>query len=157
MNNSTRLAASLLLATGIVVSTVVLSAPHKQTAVVAATPAPVTLSIAAVSTNRLAWGGTRLMDPGHVSPGISAARARDLGALQGGLGSMTPVRQAVLAHVVKQSPPIECLCWVVSLDPAGWFRSSGPKGAPRRDAKWFLVFLDASTGQWLWSEAGDVS
>jgi hypothetical protein len=119
----------------------------------AARPSP---SISAVSSQRLAEAGITLAAPAPTEQAIiSPATAERLGALQGGLGGRTPVRQAVLARVIHSDPPIDRLCWVVSLDPTGWFHAHGPKSSPNRHvAAFFLVYLDAHTGQWIFSQAG---
>jgi hypothetical protein len=140
----------------------VLAAPILLTVVGMSKP-PVTLgatqplvTIVGVSSDRLAYVGIKLLQPAtgeHAS--IDKATARHIGAMHGGVGADTPVREVVLARVVQRNPQLDRLCWIVSLDPSGWFKSHGPQGAPQRQATFFLVFVDAGTGEWLFSDAGD--
>lgn len=122
----------------------------------AAAPADPTLRD--VSPIRLAHNGVHLHSPaGTPAVAIAKKTAEHLGAMRGGLGASTPVREAILAQVVQDTPAMDRLCWVVSLDPTGWFHSHGPKGRPTLPATFFIVYIDAQSGQWLGSDAGNVS
>lgn len=109
-----------------------------------------------VTPERLAANGIHLVPPRageHAAVPIRAAEAT--AATRGRPDGTTKIREVVLAHVVIDGSGIDRLCWVVSLDPTGWFHSHGPLNRQPVVATWFLVFVDASSGQWLASDAGD--
>ena len=110
-------------------------------------------SIRAVSADRLAESGTVLLNPfpwDH--PEISRSQGEQLALLQAPGGT---VLQSVLAEVVETNPGTKQprLCWVVSM-PASMISSSGPPGSTPRRANFYLVFIDAHSGQFLYGSAG---
>jgi hypothetical protein len=137
--------ASVLLAGALVATLITITA--------AAPPGPVLRDVSAA---RLEHNGVHLLSPNNQKPVIDKATAGRLAALRGRPGASTPVREAVLARVVQDTPAMDRLCWVVSLDPTGWFVSHGPAAVTRRSASFFVVYIDAASGQWLGSDAGDV-
>ncbi len=68
------------------------------------------------------------------------------------------VREEVLARVrnTHLSPPLDDSCWVVSIMPAGgiWSPSAGGPGGKRMRGTYFLVFVDASTGRFIYATSG---
>jgi hypothetical protein len=120
-------------------------------ATVASTPSPEP-TLTTVSAKRLAQSGIQLLPP-DAQPAIDKATAEQLASRRGPSGSTTAIREAVLAKLLDESLNSGKLVWVVSLDPSG-FRSHGPATATPWTATFFIVFIDAKTGQWLGSEAG---
>ena len=111
-------------------------------------------SIKAVSRQRLAEAGIVLINPlPWDQPSVSQAVANQL-AIQQGPGG--PVLQSVLAEVVLTNPTTRQprLCWVVSL-PASSVSSHGPSGSTLQRATFYLVLIDAHTGQFVEGDAGN--
>lgn len=115
-----------------------------------------TVRLRDVTPERLAANGIQLVPPPSGEHAVVAmAAAEQAASLRGRPGATTSVREAVLAQVVEDGSSIDRLCWVVSLDPTGWFKFHGPPTASHEGAKWFLVYIDAITGDWIGSDAGD--
>ena len=53
-----------------------------------------------------------------------------------------------------QSPMLDRLCWVVSLSPSGAPHSSRPPGSSAQPAGYFVVFVDAQTGAFVFGTSG---
>lgn len=70
-------------------------------------------------------------------------------------GSGGPVLQSVLAEVILTNPNVRAprLCWVVSL-PGSLVSSNGPPGSVPRQASFYLVLIDAHTGEFVQGTAG---
>jgi hypothetical protein len=110
-------------------------------------------SIRAVSADRLRQGGIVLVNPfPWDQPGVSEAEAERDAVKQGPGG---PVLQSVLAEVVLTNPSVTAprLCWVVSL-PGSLVSSNGPPGSPQRHASFYLVLIDAHSGEFVEGTAG---
>jgi hypothetical protein len=67
----------------------------------------------------------------------------------------TTAAEAVLAEVVKTNPNAEPprLCWVVIL-PGSAAPSAGPEGSGPIQGAYYLAFVDARSGAYLWAVAG---
>ena len=110
-------------------------------------------SIRAVSAERLRASGMILANPfPWDQPAIGQAQAENLAAQQGSGG---PVLQSVLAEVILTNPAVKQprLCWVVSL-PGSLISSNGPPSSPQRHASFYLVLIDAHTGEFVQGTAG---
>jgi hypothetical protein len=110
-------------------------------------------SIGTVSAGRLAESGTVLLNPfpwDH--PEITRSQGEQLALRQAPGGT---VLQSVLAEVVQTNPGAQQprLCWVVSL-PGSLISSNGPAGSTPRQASFYLVFIDAHSGEFLYGSAG---
>ena len=86
-------------------------------------------------------------------PNITKAQAEAVAVSQEAPG--TPAISAVLAEVIKTNPNAELprLCWVVEL-PAAAAQSNGPRGSAPIKADYYLSFIDAHSGVFLWGVAG---
>jgi hypothetical protein len=110
-------------------------------------------SLRAVSNERLSEGGILLLNPfpwDH--PDIGEAQAGQLALQQAPVGS---VLQTVLAEVIQTGTDDKRprLCWVVSL-PASGITSHGPAGSIHRTATYYVVLIDARTGEFISGQAG---
>jgi hypothetical protein len=98
----------------------------------------------------------------------TVAKSRAIEVARGTIGSSEfaaapAVRQVLLVRVVRSAPPLDALCWIVSFDPSGFRHVGGP--APKRSGdvtprivpqvNFYTVYVDATTGAWLFSEAGN--
>lgn len=83
---------------------------------------------------------------------VSQADAEKAAMKQGPGG---PVLQSVLAEVILTNPAVKQprLCWVVSL-PASLVESHGPPGSPPIRASFYIVLIDAHTGEFVEGDAG---
>jgi len=83
---------------------------------------------------------------------VTHAQAEQIALKQDPGGS---VLQTVLAEVVLTNPSASKprLCWVVSM-PGSLVVSDGPPGSPRRTAKWYLILIDAHSGEFIQGSAG---
>jgi hypothetical protein len=110
-------------------------------------------TIKTVSAQRLSEAGVVLINP---FPWDQAAVTRG-GAEQAAmkLGPGGPVLQSALSEVLFTglSAKQPRLCWVVSL-PGSLAGSHGPIGSPQRTASFYLVFIDAQTGEFIQGTAG---
>jgi hypothetical protein len=110
-------------------------------------------SIRGVSPDRLSRSGIVLINPfPWDQPLVSDAAARQIAIQQGGGG---PVLQAVLSEVVLTNPSTRAprLCWVVSL-PGSLVASNGPPGSAPIHATFYVVLIDAKTGDFVEGDAG---
>jgi hypothetical protein len=120
-----------------------------------ATPAPPTLQTARAS--ELALEDITLGNPAAAAQVTRAQAERTV--LTEFPGSQ--IRESVLAQLHAQRMPSAAhrLCWVVSIVPPGglWQPSSGAPGNQARiPADYFLLFVDAQTGQYLFGTMGHV-
>lgn len=110
-------------------------------------------SLRAVSDERLSASGTELLNPfPWDQPQVTRAQAEQIAVHQAPGG---PVLQSVLAEVIQTNGGSKQprLCWVVSL-PGSLISSHGPPGSPPRHASYYLVFIDADTGEFVSGSAG---
>jgi hypothetical protein len=110
-------------------------------------------SLRNVSAERLSQSGIVMLNPfPWDGPQVSRAQAEQIALKQGPGGSVV---QTVLAEVVltNPSPAKPRLCWVVSL-PSSQIVSSGPPGSQRRTADWYLILIDAHSGEFIQGSAG---
>ena len=110
-------------------------------------------SLRNVSAERLSQSGIVMLNPFPWDESeMSRAQAEQIALKQGPGGSVV---QTVLAEVVltNPSPAKPRLCWVVSL-PGSQIVSSGPPGSARRTASWYLVLIDAHSGEFIQGSAG---
>jgi hypothetical protein len=110
-------------------------------------------SIRAVSADRLREDGIVLLNPfPWDQPTISQSQAETIGIKQGPGG---PVLQSQLAEVILTNPSTRAprLCWIVSL-PGSLVTSHGPAGSPQRHASFYLVLVDARSGEFIEGTAG---
>lgn len=112
-------------------------------------------TLTAVSAQTLASGGITLSTPTTTaavsqSAAIQAAQTQFPGA---------QVHQAVLAQVQDshQVPALDRLCWAVSLVPPAGTESVGPPGSTPLPASYFVLFIDAQTGAFVFGTAGNAS
>ena len=111
------------------------------------------LSLRNVSAERLSQSGIVMLNPfPWDGPQVSRAQAEQTALKQGPGGSVV---QTVLAEVVltNPSPAKPRLCWVVSL-PSSQIVSSGPPGSQRRTADWYIILIDAHSGEFIQGSAG---
>jgi hypothetical protein len=108
-------------------------------------------SLPGISNSKLLAGGIVLTSPPLLTfPKVSQVQAEHIASLNEG---RIPVGGAVLAHFhYTANSNVDCLCWVVSLDPAGPAGFSGPPASsgrpkPLYGIDYWLVFVDAQTGQ----------
>lgn len=104
-------------------------------------------SLPSVDSNTLAQAGLILHPPSVATPPISSQRAE---AIASDAGYSARALEAVLADcsLVQQVPAVTETCWVVAKDPTGLL-SSGPAGAPRRQARYAVTVVDANTGDFV--------
>lgn len=121
----------------------------------APTPTPSTdVQLRDVTPQRLAKNGIHLLVPSSGDHAVvPMAAAEHTASLRGHPGVPAQVRETVLARVTVDGR-MEGLAWVVSLDPSA-ATVHGPAGGTPPTVRWYVVFIDASTGQWLGSDAGD--
>ena len=110
-------------------------------------------SIRAVSADRLRQGGIVLVNPFPWDQAAVTQSEAEREAVKQGPGG--PVQQSVLAEVVLTNPNVRAprLCWVVSL-PASLVSSNGPPGSTPRQASFYLILIDAHTGEFVQGTAG---
>ena len=85
-------------------------------------------------------------------PQITKSQAEQLALKQAPGGT---ILQTVLAEVVLTNPSSTKprLCWVVSL-PGSLILSHGPPGSPQRTANWYVILIDAHSGEFVQGSAG---
>jgi hypothetical protein len=147
----TRIAKSKLIITAAIICSLLALGGGLFTALAARSPAGPSLS--AVSAQTLAAGGITLSNP-TVSATVNKAAA--VGVAQNQFPG-AQVREAVLAQVRDdhQAPPLDRLCWIVSLVPPAGVGSVGPSGNTSSPASYLLVFIDARTGAFVFGIAGN--
>jgi hypothetical protein len=110
-------------------------------------------SLRNVSVDRLSQSGIVMLNPfPWDEPEVSRAQAEQIALKQGPGGNIV---QTVLAEVVLTNPSTAKprLCWVVSL-PGSQIVSHGPPGSERRTANWYLILVDAHSGEFIQGSAG---
>lgn len=111
-------------------------------------------SVKGVSTERLSQSGIVMLNgfPWD-SPQVTEGRAEQIALKQAPGGT---VLQTVLAEVILTNPSSNKprLCWVVSM-PGSLVISHGPPGSRQRTANWYVILIDAHTGEFIQGSAGD--
>ncbi len=105
-----------------------------------------------VTSERLTEIGITLGPPTSAERGIAISAESAVSAALAG----TQIKEAVLARLSRPNddpPPPDRLVWVVSSDTTGRFFGAGPYpgGAARRPIVWSLTFVDALTGEPLYT------
>jgi hypothetical protein len=106
-----------------------------------------------VSAERLSQSGIVLLNPFPWDPPkVTQAQAEQIVLNQSCGGT---VLQTVLAEVVltNSSWTKPRLCWVVSM-PGSLILSSGSPGSRQQTAKWYLILIDAHSGEFVQGSAG---
>jgi len=110
-------------------------------------------SVRAVSAERLSQSGIVLLNPfPWDQPNVTQAQAVQTTLKQSSGGT---VLQTVLAEVVLTNPSTTKprLCWVVSM-PGSLILSHGSPGSRQQTAKWYLIVIDAHSGEFVQGSAG---
>jgi len=110
-------------------------------------------SVPGVSAERLSQSGIVMLNPFPWDPPqITKSQAEQLALKQAPGGT---ILQTVLAEVVLTNPSSTKprLCWVVSL-PGSLILSHGPPGSPQRTANWYVILIDAHSGEFVQGSAG---
>jgi hypothetical protein len=110
-------------------------------------------SVAGVSAERLSQSGIVMLNPFPWDPPqITKGQAEQLALKQAPGGT---VLQTVLAEVILTNPSSTKprLCWVVSL-PGSLIMSHGPPGSRQRTANWYVILIDAHSGEFVQGSAG---
>jgi hypothetical protein len=110
-------------------------------------------SVADVSAERLSQSGIVMLNPFPWDPPqITKGQAEQLALKQAPGGT---VLQTVLAEVILTNPSSTKprLCWVVSL-PGSLIMSHGPPGSRQRTANWYVILIDAHSGEFVQGSAG---
>ena len=110
-------------------------------------------SLTGVSAERLSQSGIVTLNPFPWDPPqITKGQAEQLALKQAPGGT---ILQAVLAEVVLTNPSgtKPRLCWLVSM-PGSLIMSHGPPGSPRRTANWYVILIDAHSGEFIQGSAG---
>jgi hypothetical protein len=110
-------------------------------------------SVRGVSAERLSRSGIVMVNAfPWDSPQVTQGQAGQIALKQAPGGT---VLQTVLAEVVLTNSSFTKprLCWVVSM-PASLIVSSGPPGSPRRTATWYVILIDAHSGEFIQGSAG---
>ena len=110
-------------------------------------------SIRAVSADRLRQDGLLLANPFPWDHSDISQSDAEKEAIKQGPGG--PVLQSVLAEVILTNPTTRPprLCWVVSL-PGSLVTSNGPPDSPQVHANFYLILIDAHTGEFVEGTAG---
>jgi hypothetical protein len=102
-------------------------------------------SFAAVSAGRLTELDIDMQAPGLLAhAGVSQSRAEQMAVAMGPPGRV--IRESKLVRLVDRGdvPPIDRLCWAVSVSPHG--APHGPGGSKAEPFAFEIVFFDAQTG-----------
>jgi hypothetical protein len=94
--------------------------------------------------------GMRLGPPDPEQPVVISRERAERVARQ---ATPSPVVGSVLATCDETEDGVGYPCWVVAHDPAG-YQSSGPRGAPRIPAAYFVSIIDSRTGEWVSGQMG---
>ena len=94
--------------------------------------------------------GLRLGPP---DPDQPAVVPRERAERVAGRAAPSPVLGSVLATCHENEDDVGYPCWVVAHDPGGSM-SSGPPGAPRTPAAYFVSIIDSRTGAWVGGAMG---
>jgi hypothetical protein len=110
-------------------------------------------SIKTVSAQRLEQAGIVLANPFPWDrPAVSASDAERTALIgYSGQSSLQTVLAEVFFTGTNSKQPR--LCWVISL-PGSLVSSHGPPGSPHSQASFYLVFVDAQTGEFVQGTAG---
>jgi hypothetical protein len=111
-------------------------------------------SVKGVSADRLSKSGIVLLNAfPWDSPQVTQRGAEQIALKQAPGGT---VLQTVLAEVLLTNPSSSTprLCWVVSM-PGSVILSHGPPGSRQRTANWYVILIDAHTGEFIQGSAGD--
>jgi hypothetical protein len=111
-----------------------------------------TVTLSTVSAATLAASRETLTLPSTNNPAVTAQQADAVAV--GSMGG--PVREHALANLTDTGIPgmTNKLVWVVSVGPPGGFSSSSPLGGQPMHGTYTLVFVDATTGNFLYASAG---
>ena len=110
-------------------------------------------SVPGVSAERLSQSGIVMLNPFPWDPPqLTKGQAEQLALKQAPGGT---VLETVLAEVVLTNPAATKprLCWVVSL-PGSLMVSNGPPGSRQRTANWYVILIDAHSGEFVQGSAG---
>jgi hypothetical protein len=110
-------------------------------------------SVRGVSAERLSQSGIVMLNPFPWDPPeVTQGHAEQIALKQAPGGS---VLQTVLAEVVLTNPSTTKprLCWVVSM-PGSLIVSHGPPGSRQRTASWYVILIDAHSGEFIQGSAG---
>jgi hypothetical protein len=110
-------------------------------------------SVRGVSAERLSQSGIVMFNPFPWDPPqISQSQAEQIASKQASGGT---VLQSVLAEVFLTNPSTTKprLCWVVSL-PGSLVVSNGPPGSRQQTANWYVILIDAHSGEFVKGSAG---
>ena len=110
-------------------------------------------SVPGVSAERLSQSGIVMLNPFPWDPPqIPKGQAEQIALKQAPGGN---VLQTVLAEVILTNPSSTKprLCWVVSL-PGSLITSHGPPGSRQRTANWYVILIDAHSGEFVQGSAG---
>lgn len=110
-------------------------------------------SVPGVSAERLSQSGIVMLNPFPWDPPqLTKGQAEQLALKQAPGGT---VLQSVLAEVILTNPSSTTprLCWVVSL-PGSLIMSHGPPGSRQRTANWYVILIDAHSGEFVQGSAG---
>ena len=110
-------------------------------------------SVPGVSAERLSQSGIVMLNPFPWDPPqLTKGQAEQLALKQAPGGT---VLETVLAEVVLTNPSATKprLCWVVSL-PGSLMVSNGPPGSRQRTANWYVILIDAHSGEFVQGSAG---
>jgi hypothetical protein len=86
------------------------------------------------------------------SPQITQGQAEQIALRQapGGAVLQTVLAKVVLTNLSSRQPR---LCWVVSM-PGSLILSHGPPGSRQQTAKWYVILIDAHSGEFVQGSAG---
>ena len=110
-------------------------------------------SVPGVSAEQLSQSGIVMLNPFPWDPPqLTKGQAEQLALKQAPGGT---VLQSVLAEVILTNPSSTKprLCWVVSL-PGSLIMSHGPPGSRQRTANWYVILIDAHSGEFVQGSAG---
>ena len=110
-------------------------------------------SVRGVSAERLSQSGIVMLNPFPWDPPqVTLGQAEQI-ALKRAPGGT--VLQTILAEVVLTDPSSAKprLCWVVSM-PGSLVVSHGPPGSRQRTANWYVILIDAHSGEFVQGSAG---
>jgi hypothetical protein len=110
-------------------------------------------SVPGVSAERLSQSGIVMLNPFPWDPPqLTKGQAEQVALKQAPGGT---VLQTVLAEVILTNPSATTprLCWVVSL-PGSLIMSHGPPGSRQRTANWYVILIDAHSGEFVQGSAG---
>jgi hypothetical protein len=111
-------------------------------------------SVRGVSAERLSEYGIVMLNPFPWDvPKTTAGEAQQTSLKQEPAGT---VLQTVLAEVVLTNPSTSKprLCWVVSM-PGSLIPSYGPPGSRKLTATWYIILIDAHSGEFVQGSAGN--